>query len=280
MWNKLTNSWSLVKASGQVLAADKELLLFPLLSGAALVLVSVSFFVPLVIFGANISSAAEGAVGIAGYLLLFLYYFAQYFVIIFFNSALVGAAMIRLEGGNPTISDGLRIAWSRLGTILGYTAIAATVGLLLKALRERSGFLGRLAVGIVGMGWNLATFLVIPVLVTRQVGPIAAVKESAATLKRTWGEQIAGNVGIGFVFGVAYVGLGLLAVPMIILAGMTGEALVVVPVLVVIAALFLFTGLVHSAMSGIYSAAVYRYATTGDSGGMFGRDTLQSAFAS
>ena len=61
--------------------------------------------------------------------LLFLFYLAQYTVVFFFNTALVGAALIRLEGGDPTISDGLKIAFDRIGVIVEYAALAATVGM-------------------------------------------------------------------------------------------------------------------------------------------------------
>src|SRR5690606_12092796 len=136
------------------------------------------------------------------YLFGFLFYLCQYFVIFFFNTALVGAAMIRLEGGDPTVSDGLRIARERMGAILGYAAIAATVGLVLRALEERAGFLGRIVIGLIGLAWTLATFLVVPVLVSQNVGPVEALKESVRLLKRSWGENLAGNVGIGLAFGL------------------------------------------------------------------------------
>ncbi len=105
-------------------------------------------------------------------------------VIFFCNTALVGAALIRLRGGDPTVADGFRIAASRVGPILGYAFIAATVGMVLRAISERSGFLGRLVVSLVGFAWNLATFLAVPVLVVEDVGPIEAVQRSASTSGR------------------------------------------------------------------------------------------------
>ena len=105
-------------------------------------------------------------------------------MIFFCNTALVGAALIRLRGGDPTVADGFRIAASRVGPILGYALIAATVGMVLRAISERSGFLGRLVVSLVGFAWNLATFLVVPVLVVEDVGPIEAVQRSASYLGR------------------------------------------------------------------------------------------------
>jgi hypothetical protein len=198
MFDRLARSWTLVKASAAVLRSDKELLLFPVISAVATLLVAASFAVP--VFGLRLFEGGE--IGPLGAVVGFLFYLCQYFVIFFFNTALVGAALIRLEGGDPTVADGLRIARSKVGVILGYAAIAATVGLLLRAASERAGVFGRILIGLLGMAWTVGTFLVVPVLVTRDVGPIDAVKESMTLLKRTWGENVAGNVGIGLAFGL------------------------------------------------------------------------------
>lgn len=278
MLDKLTNSWQLVKSSAEVLKADKELLLFPLLSGLAATLVTAGFFVPTFLVG-GLLRGMEGGLPVLGWVLLFLYYLVQYTVIFFFNTALVGAAMIRLDGGDPTVKDGLRIAASKIGPILGYAAIAATVGMVLRALSERAGGLSRFIVGLVGMAWNLATFLVVPVLVTHDIGPIDAIKESARTLKRTWGEQIAGNVGLGLFFGLIWIGLILTGAGAVVLAAsleLVGVAIAVAAVFVLILVLL---ALVQSALSGIYSAALYRFTTRGETGGMFERRELEAAFA-
>lgn len=278
MFQKIQNSWELAKSSARVLEADKELLVFPLLSGAALILVTASFFVPTLIFGASMSHLAQGAIGPAGFVLLFAFYVVQYFVIIFFNSALIGAAMMRLEGGNPTLQDGLRVAWSRVGSIFGYAMIAATVGMVLRAARERSGVFGKIVIGLIGMGWSLATFLVVPVLVVRGLGPIDAIKESTRILKSTWGEQIAGNVGLSILFAVLGFGLVILAVPTIIFAVSIGQPILIGAVVVLWVLAFLLLSLVSSALQGIYQAAVYRFATTGEAGWGFERGQLAGAF--
>ena len=212
MFDKISRSWHLVKASAGVLRSDKELLLFPVISGIATLLVAATFLVP--VLGLRLFEGGE--IGPLGAIVGFLFYLSQYFVIFFFNTALVGAAMIRLEGGDPTVADGLRIARSKIGVILGYAAIAATVGLVLKSLGEKAGGLGKIIINMIGMAWTFATFLVVPILVTRDVGPIDAVKESMTLLKRTWGENVAGNVGIGLAFGLL---TGLVALGVLIIAG-------------------------------------------------------------
>jgi len=275
MMRKLSNSWQLIQASASVLRADKELVVFPLISSIALIIVTASFFVPVFAMGDGFASESFE---VLGYILLFLFYVVQYTVIFFFNSALVGAAMIRLDGGDPTVSDGFRIAFKRFGAILGYAVIAATVGMFLRAASERSGTLGRIVIGLVGMAWNLATFLVVPVLVTSDVSPIAAVKKSASILKKTWGEQVVGNAGIGFAFFLIYLALGVVAIPLVILAGNAGQPILLGVVLTSIVGVFLLLALINASLSGIYSAALYRFATTGESAG-FDNAILHEAFA-
>ena len=279
MFEKLSKSWDLVKASAAVLRADKELLLFPVISAALSMLVVISFAVPAVLAGVFESGVADGArVPAAGYAAMLLFYVVQYFVIFFCNTALVGAALIRLRGGDPTVADGFRIAASRIQPILGYALIAATVGLVLRAISERSGLLGRLVVGLIGFAWNLATFLVVPVLVVEDVGPIEAIQRSAAYLKRTWGEQIVGNVGIGLVFGLISLATLAAGVMLIIAAAATESAVLIIFVAACLVLAFVAIALVSSALSGVYAAAVYRYAADGQSDGFFTPSMVRSAF--
>ena len=275
MFARFAQSWSLVKASASVLRSDKELLLFPLLSAIASLIVVASFFVPALLLA---SPADRGQVTPGLYIGVFLFYIVQYFVIIFFNTALVGAAMIRLRGGDPTLADGFRIAFSKLPAIFGYALIAATVGVILRALQERAGFIGSFIVGLIGLAWTVASFLVIPVLVTHDVGPIDAVKRSAELLKKTWGENLIGNGGIGLVFGLILFALVFIGGGLIVLAASTkATALIVLTAIVVVVAVLLLV-LVQAALQGIYSAALYRYAAEGDAGTGFEPALIADAF--
>ena len=280
MFERLSRSWSLIKASASVLAQDKELLVFPLLSAACTLLVMAAFVLPALGLGALDGLRPGGGVSALAYVLAFLFYLVQYFVIFFFNTALVGAAMIRLEGGDPTLRDGLRIARGKLVPILGYAAIAATVGMVLRAIQERAGFIGRLVSGALGVAWTLASFLVVPVLVTRDIGPVDAVKESALLLKKTWGENLIGQGGVGLVFGLLFFVLALLGTAAIVAAATTGSGVLIGLVVALVIFVLLVTGLVQATLSGIYSAALYRHAVgAGDSQGFDAR-LLDQAFRS
>lgn len=275
MMARISNSFALVRASANVLKLDKELMVFPLMSGIATVLVAASFIAPIFMLGPEIFVEGE-SLSYSSYVLGFLFYLAQYFVIFFFNAALVGAALIRLDGGDPTVSDGLAIASKRMGSILGYAAIAATVGMVLRFLAERAGFIGRIVIGFIGLAWTLTTYLTVPILVTKNIGPVDAVKESVAVFKRTWGEQVAGNFSMSAAvtfMGISWTGVGMFMMWLTSSMGAYG----VLPVIAIWILGYVFLALFASALNGIYTAALYRYAVTGDTG-YFDSNILGNAF--
>jgi hypothetical protein len=286
--NPFANSWNLVKASFNVLRSDKELLIYPLISFIGVVLVMCAFAFPFigVIAGDMMTQGARGrsaddisAFGqVTLYLLGFLFYIVTYFVIFFCNTALVGAAMIRLRGGDPTLSDGFKIAASRAGTILGYAAISATVGMILDALRDRGGIIGSIAASIFAFAWNVISFLAIPVLVVENVGPIDAVKRSTDMLKRTWGENLVVSFGMNWIFGWI-MALGVLMGVGTIALGIGNESsgaviFGVILMVVWIAAVGLFSG----ALNGIFRAALYLYAAEGTVAGGFEEGMMTGVF--
>jgi len=275
---KIARSWELVKASWAVLRADKELIVFPVLSTIAVTVVMITFAVPLFLMGVfERGFVRGGGIPLAGIFLGFAFYAVQYTIIFYCNSALVGAAMIRLNGGDPTVGDGFRVANRHFGSIVGYALIAATVGIILRNIARR-GFIGRIIATTFGLAWNIATFLAVPVLVVEGVGPIEAVKRSTHLLKKTWGEQIVGNLGIGAAFALALIAvIGLFGGALALAIATESAALIVGVVAVFVLALTLM-GLVGSALSAIYTAAVYRYATEGDAGGMFDAELVRRAF--
>ncbi|MEN1958525.1 DUF6159 family protein [Luteimonas changyuni] len=274
MFEKFSRSWEMVKASAAVLRSDRELMLFPVLSGLATLLVLASFALPtlaLRLFSSGLS--------VGGVLLGFAFYFCTYSVMIFFNCALVGAAMIRLDGGDPTLADGFAAARSRLGAIFGYAAIAATVGVLLQSMKAKdNNFIVRLVGSGLGLAWTLATFLVVPVLVSRDVGPIDALKQSVTLLKRTWGENAVGQVGIGAAFGLLSGGAVLVSVLLVVLAAQASMALAVVVGAVCLVGVLLL-GVYQAALTGIYSAVLYRYAISHEVPEAFRGTGIATAFA-
>lgn len=214
----------------------------------------------------------------AAWILLFCFYAVNYFVIVFFNSALVACAIIRFRGGDPTVADGFRAASKRLPVIFGWALVSATVGIILKGIESRSERAGQIVAALLGTGWAIATYFVVPVLVVENVGPVDAVKRSWAVIKRTWGESIGANFGIGFITFLCFLaclapilGGGFLISSGMVAAGVAMMLLGFVGLMLV--------SLISSALNSIILAAPYLYAADKEVPQQFDRGMMEHAFA-
>jgi len=267
--DRVTRGFHLLAASLKVLRSDRELIVLPIIAMVATVAVGAT------LAGAGwVSGLFEAHVeeteAYARYLLLGIFYFTAYTIGIFFNAAVVAAAMIRIEGGDPSLGDGLRAAWSSFDKILAWAAIAATVGLILNAIRDRGGLLGAWVGRIAGVAWTAVTFFVIPVILFERVGVGNGIKRSALIFRQRWGEQFVGNVAIN---------LALLAIMFVLLVVLLPIAVAAPPVgltMIALAMIALFA--VGNATTGVFNAALYKYAATGEGSGPFAAGDLSSAF--
>jgi hypothetical protein len=272
---KITRTWSLMSECWQVLKQEKNLLVFPLISGICCLLVLASFGIPIFLTGAW-HPPGHGAMPVrqvAYYGTLFAFYAANYFVVVFFNAAMVACAAIRLGGGTPTVADGLRAAASRLPVIAGWALVSASVGMILRLIEDRSDKIGQIVAGLLGTAWTLVSFLVVPILVIENKGPIEALKDSASLLKKTWGEQLISNFSFGLIFFV----LALPAFALVSLGFFLG-GMVAGFVCVGLAAIYLLTlALIQSALQAIFQTALYLYARDGQVPQGFRAEVLEGA---
>jgi len=278
---KFSRTWELVKQSFVILRSDKQLMLFPILSAISCLFVTAIIATggTLLLMPAMASSAASGQPFHPNQSPLFLIgtftmYVANYFIIVFFNVALVGVANSRLMGGNWTFRDGIELAWARKGTILQWAFVAATVGMILRTIEERMGLIGRLVMRIIGIAWTLACYFVVPVLAFEDLTPIAAVKRSSKLFRDTWGEKVIGGLSFSAVsFVLMLPGFGLWFVA-IVLGGIKG--LLVGFALLILYILML--SVMMSAVQGIFNAALYRYACFKQVPAAFDANLVKSAW--
>ena len=270
---KISRGWQLTKLSFGVIRKDKEILLFPVISGLMLIAIAASFFIPWFL----VTDFSQGTSGIdlIFYIFWAIYYFIAFTISTFFNVAMMGCAMMRLEGGDPTFSYGLKFAGSRIKYIVEWALVAATVGLILRAIEQRSGLIGKIIIGIIGIAWSIATYFVLPVIAFEKLTPFKAMKRSAGVLKSSWGEALFSNLGIGLIFfllalvGVIVMFLGIyLIVATSVLIGI---------ILCVVAVLYwIFLAILSSAVSAVLMTALYRFATTGKTSMEFPAPVLQN----
>jgi hypothetical protein len=268
MFARISYTWQIMGASWDVLKRDTRLLVFPLLSGISCIVVMASFFVPAFLSGALDEQALENQTRqqqILWYAGIFLFYVCNYFVITFFNTAIIACAISRMAGGEPTLIGGFSEAFKRIHLILGWALVAATVGMIIRVIEERSQWIGKIVAAIIGGVWTLLTFLVVPVIVVEQKGPFQALKESARLFGKTWGEQIVANFSFGIIFFLlaipAWIGIGFGAY------SFATDSTTVAFISIGLSVLYLIVlALIQSALQSIFQAAVYMY-TQGVAGG-------------
>ena len=262
---RIGRSFQLVGQSYRVLMQDKELMILPLISGAVLAVVAGSFGLALFMAGAFIEPS-----GPAVYLPVFLMYVVSYTVGIFFQAAVVAGATERMRGGDPTVGSALAAAGRRIGPIVLWAVVAATVGVVLRAIQDRVGFLGKIIAGIAGVAWSLATFFIVPVLVLEDRSTGESFTRSVSVFKKTWGETFAGGLSLGAAAFCAWVTL-------VAVVGLLAYVVGVLAVAVfAVGAIFLM--IFFSTLHGIYVASLYRYATEGLVPAGFDKALLDSAF--
>jgi hypothetical protein len=248
--------------SFRVLRRDKQLVLFPIMSAAAAIAISVPFILALFATGEphrwTVSTTA----------LCLLWYFCANSAIVFFNCALAASAQTYFDGGTPSLGDGISKAASRAPAILAWAMVMSTVGVFLRWVDDRAGLVGKIAVSLLGIAWNIATYLIVPVLVLEDLGVMESIRRSGQLLRNTWGEQLRGAVAFfwfGLLFTVPGIVIGAVGV-----AGFWPLIPVAVLYFIVMAASF-------SAAGQVFRVALYRYATTGQAPDGYTGDGLHGA---
>ena len=255
IFKRMGNGWNLGMTSLKIIKENRSLILFPIVSMLALLLVMATFFGGILAsYGFDLDGFFQQLGGnneMVIYGILFLYYLVNYFVIIFFNMGLVHCVRLIFEGKPAAFSDGINFSSSRFNAILQWALLAATVGVILKVVEERMGWIGQIISGILGAVWSIATFFVVPVIAYENVSPVEAVKRSGLMMKEKWGESIGANFSFGLFFLIGY---------SIIMVG--GIALMQVHPIVGIVAMVLSAIILHALVSAgkmVFIAATYNH---------------------
>ena len=253
--------------SYQLLWAHKRLLVFPCVSSMAALAVSLSFILPLWQTGTLLEWAefmdqqASSQGDAVMWVIMFFFYFCNYFVIAFFNTGLIASVLSIINGNGASVSYGMSFAVKRLPQILGWALVAAFVGVLIKAIEKSNKRAGAIVAAILGSAWTALAYFVVPVIVLDGVGPIEAFKRSTRTLKTTWGTALVGNFSLGF---FAF----LVLLPVVLLVGvlfsMAAATESVVAIVFAASVTILALALVCAATSAadmVFKAYLYTYAT-------------------
>ena len=275
---RISRGWALTKQSWGVLKSDRSLVIFPMLSAIFAEIAVAVIWLPTASMSGVLAGEAINEHDPVYYIAAAATAYVSTFIAVFFNVALAACAVRSLRGEDTTVGEGIRAAMRRLGPILGWTLVAATIGLVLRLLQDRIPLAAKIAVWIAGAAWAVATFFVIPVLALERSGPWQSIKRSVAVVKARWGEGATGTVAISAVtvLVVVIVMVGGAACAIVLFAA--GLQQLAIAVIAIAVAAVIVVSIVSSALTEIFRVAVYQYAVTGATPGAFDNALLQNAF--
>ncbi|MEO8637706.1 MAG: DUF6159 family protein [Candidatus Taylorbacteria bacterium] len=277
---KFKASRMIVRESWSVLNQDKELLLFPVLSSifsilALAVVASIYFFV---ILGGSLATLEnENQMNVTSYAVLFVWYFIVFFITNFFQAGMYLIVDARFKGGNLSLGDGIKAAFENAPKIALWSLISSTVGLVLRIIADNSKIIGKIVAMIFGAAWNILTYFSLPSLIIGKKSIKDSFHESAAIIRKTWGETIIINLGVGLVFGLLFFAVFGVGVTLFILFP-TIKMGIAIGIFLLLAVILL--SIVSSCLGAIFKLALYEYASTGNIPQGFSPELIQNAVKS
>jgi len=265
------NSWDATNTSFRVIREDESLLLFPVMSSLAFIgiLILFSFFSYEALMNKIVISGTSTAVVII--LIWIPAYFLFWLVGTYFSASLMGAAMLKLNGKQATVSDGIKLANSKITKILLWAIVAATVGIIIRLITyilsdKIGGFLGSFIGDVVGISletvWAISSYFIIPVILFEDMSIWDSLDRSESLFME--------NFGTTFISNLIMAAIGAIGVISSLLIGIYGFYLLYFKHLAIYGILLMGIGMILGSIvliivttaDTVLVAALYRYATT------------------
>lgn len=276
MSNRIRKGWQFTKQSLAVLKSHKKLLLFPLISGIATLIILASAFIPLWYFDFNLLlthqyHAYKDTTIIISFLAgLFIFNL----ITIFFNAAMIASVAHYFKTNEVNLKLGLKKARACLPHILGWTIFSTTVGFFIRLFQSNSGRIGAIASLLMGLSWTIISYFIIPILVFEKTGPIKSLKRSANLAKETWGPSLTSNLGLALIINLVRL---MTFIPLVI-GIYFGDSLDKIMGLLVTLFLMIVVNIVSTALGNILHSTLYLYATEKNIFGPFNEQFVTQAF--
>ena len=264
MFQRIRTGWQLTKAAVGIIRQDKEMVVYPILTIAAILLLATLFFFIALASDLAASLAAPSFTKVTFYLFIALFLVAAYTISIFFEGAVIASTLQRCEGKNPTIASGLRAPTRRIHQLVLWAIIMTVVAVFIQIVRNLGKGKSRGAQVASNVGattfqtaWRLLSFFVIPIILFENTSVFPALARSKQLFVKTWGENISAQVTTSALFILlAFVGV----VPLLFAIFLGGETLLQIA-LVLFSLYLIALIIITTTINGILVALLYAYAT-------------------
>jgi len=275
---KFKASKAIVEQSWAILMKDKEIMLFPIVSVvvstvAVIVMIAVYYFM---ILGGSMPSAQHAGdnQNVLSYVVLFIYYFVMFFIVNFFQAGIYIIVHARFNGRDMNFNDGIRGAMQNINKIFVWSLISATVGVILQFIANQSKLIGKVVAWLFGAAWNILTYFSLPSLIIGQTTVENSFKDSASIIRKTWGETIIVNIGVGLFFGLLMLVGFLFGIIAIILVPDPFMIFTIILLLIIYCVVLM---IISASLGAIFKLALYEYARTGITPRGFSSELIQHA---
>jgi hypothetical protein len=277
---KFNASLQIIKQSWAVLKQNKEIMWIPIISSISSLVIMVAIVVLFFIFA--FGGSIEGirtfdnslTNNIIIYGVLFVYYLLTFLIVNYFQAVLFIIVQAHFSGKDLTLKQGFEEAKVSFNKILIWSLISATVGIVLGIIADKFKIAGRIIASLLGAAWNIMTYFSLPSLVIGKTSVKDSFKESASMIRKTWGETIIVNFGVGYCFGIlAFVLIALAVGIAFIIPTLTVGICVAVLLLICL----IILSIISSTLGSIFKLVIYNYAKTGQVPQGFSSDIVKGA---
>ncbi|MCU0678267.1 MAG: DUF6159 family protein [Candidatus Pacebacteria bacterium] len=271
-------SWLLLKESWRFLRADSELLFVPVIATIIMVLLFAVLIIGLLVSG-FVTAAPGDAWTTQGLIFIAGSYLITAFVVALSQAMVTHTVFVRSKGNNATLGQSFSVAVRHIPSLFMWSIISATVGVALRAISERSQWLGWIATSFLGAAWGVVTYFVVPAIVVTKKSAFGALTHSGSVFKQTWGETLITNISLGLIFLVLHGVAILVFLGCFFLSVETGvPAIFVVSGIVYVVWLFAAIAL-QQVLNSIIITLLYVYATSDTLPANFDAELLEAIVA-
>ncbi|SIE14796.1 Uncharacterised protein [Mycobacteroides abscessus subsp. abscessus] len=251
----LSTSWDIFKST-RLLSHRKALLFFPIAAAATVAVFIVALIILGLLLPPNIDKTSpqfvRGALAFDYVILLYL--------VMFWQTGLISQANAALNGHTPSFARGFSAAYQDRKRLLPWVLIDAAITWGFGVIDERL-YIGNL-IHVLFIGrfleliWRALSFQVLPTIILREVGAVAAAKACIRTLRSMLSRNVLAQLGLRiFILVLVLPGVG-----MLFAAAAAGHG-VLSGVLGLTGGLWIAAAILYGAtVSGIYQTVLYRSA--------------------
>jgi len=276
-------SWLLFKESWRFFKADPELFWVPIIFGV-LCLVSVAVLVGLLVVGlvgyeVAITGDIDEIPPPLQYGFIFLFYVACAFTYALSQASVVHTVFTRVRGGDATLGESIKMAFSFSGSLFIWSLITSTVGIILYIISEKSKLFSKIVVWLLGATWSVLTYFVVTAVVLEKQTAYSAIKRSGQVFKTTWGETFVSNISLGLTFFLAHIVALLAFIGFIVVAAVLNMTNLYIVGFVLYAIWLFMATFVHEVLHAVLKTLLFIYATEEKTPENFDRELLANMLA-